>query len=85
MSLESDVTYTAAPANGAEPSLRSTTRRLMSSGTPVATPDALPTLVVMSLRTMPLMLSAFTPFEPSPGNRAGGLLRNRRGGSGGAD
>lgn len=22
----------------------------------------------MSLRTMPLMLSAFTPFEPSPGN-----------------
>jgi hypothetical protein len=40
----------------------------MSSGTPVATPDAPPTLVVMSLRTMPLMLSAFTSFEPSPGN-----------------
>ena len=39
----------------------------MVSGTPLATPLAEPKLVVMSLRTMPLWVSAFGPFEPSPG------------------
>jgi hypothetical protein len=37
------------------------------SGTPVATPDAEPKDLVMSLRTMPDSVSTFGPLEPSPG------------------
>ncbi len=36
-------------------------------GTPSATPDASPKLLVMSLRTTPLSVSTFGPLEPSPG------------------
>jgi hypothetical protein len=39
----------------------------MVSGTPSATPDALPKLDRMSLRTMPLSVSMFGPLDPSPG------------------
>jgi hypothetical protein len=39
----------------------------MVSGTPSATPEALPKLEVMSLRTMPVSVSTLTPLEPSPG------------------
>ena len=42
--------------------------RLIVSGTPSATPLAEPKLDVMSLRTMPLSVRTFGPFEPSPGN-----------------
>ena len=34
---------------------------------PVATPDAAPTLDLMSLRTMPLSVRTLGPFVPSPG------------------
>ena len=37
-------------------------------GTPVAVPLASPKLVRMSLRTIPLSVSTFGPFVPSPGN-----------------
>ena len=37
------------------------------SGTPSAVPDEPPKLDRMSLRTMPLSVSTFGPFEPSPG------------------
>jgi hypothetical protein len=40
----------------------------IAAGTPSATPEAEPKLDVMSLRTTPLSVSAFGPFEPSPGN-----------------
>jgi hypothetical protein len=39
----------------------------MTIGTPSAVPDALPKLVVMSRRTMPLSVRTFGPLEPSPG------------------
>src|SRR5438128_1780264 len=41
--------------------------RLMSSGMPAATPDALPKLERMFLRTTPLWFSTSGPFEPSAG------------------
>src|SRR5688500_18898753 len=37
------------------------------SGTPWATPEAEPKLLVMSLRTMPDSVRTFGPFDPSPG------------------
>jgi hypothetical protein len=40
---------------------------LMVSGTPRATPEAVPKLWVMSLRTMPLWVRMLAPLEPSPG------------------
>jgi hypothetical protein len=45
----------------------SRTFSLMVSGTPVATPDADPKLLVMSLRTIPLSVRTLTPLDPSPG------------------
>ena len=39
----------------------------MVSFTPVAVPDREPKLDRMSDRTMPLVVSTFGPFEPSPG------------------
>jgi hypothetical protein len=45
----------------------SRTLSLIVSGTPLATPDADPKLLVMSLRTMPLSVRTFTPLDPSPG------------------
>ena len=45
----------------------SSTVRLIVSGTPWAAPEAVPKLLVMSLRTIPLSVSTFTPFDPSPG------------------
>ena len=40
----------------------------IARGTPAAVPEADPKLEVMSLRTMPLSVSTFTPLEPSAGN-----------------
>jgi hypothetical protein len=45
----------------------STTVSSTFSGTPVATPDAEPNDLVMSLRTMPDWVRTLGPFEPSPG------------------
>src|SRR4029453_10512741 len=39
----------------------------MVSGTPSATPDADPKLLVMSLRTIPLSVRMLPPVDPSPG------------------
>src|SRR6478736_4599750 len=47
--------------------LRSRTLSLIVTGTPSATPDAVPNDVVRSLRTTPDSVSTLTPFEPSPG------------------
>jgi hypothetical protein len=55
------------PSSGADPLAVSSTLRVIVSGTPEATPEAVPKLLVISLRTMPLSVSTFTPFEPSPG------------------
>ncbi len=60
--------YTAAPANAEQLFAVSTSDSVIASGTPSATPDALPMLDVMSLRTTPLSLSTSGPLEPSPGN-----------------
>ena len=46
----------------------SSTVMVMVSGTPSATPEPVPKLLVMSLRTMPLSVSTLTPFDPSAGN-----------------
>ena len=59
--------YTAAPASGAPLLVVSSTVRVTVAGTPSAMPLAEPKLDRMSLRTMPLSVSTFTPFEPSPG------------------
>src|SRR4051812_11882575 len=59
--------YTAAPASALQPFLLSTTVRLIVSGTPVATPLAVPKLERMLLRTTPLCVSTLGPFVPSPG------------------
>jgi hypothetical protein len=45
----------------------SRTLSLTVSGTPWATADPEPKLLVMSLRTMPLSDRTLTPLEPSPG------------------
>ena len=45
----------------------SRTLSLMVSGTPSATPDADPKLLVMSLRTIPRSVRTLTPLDPSPG------------------
>lgn len=42
-------------------------RRLIVKGTTVAPPDAVPKLVELSMGTMPLSVSTFTPFDPSAG------------------
>src|SRR5918995_1406822 len=52
---------------GPEPLLTSSTVSVIVSGTPTATADADPKLVVMSLRTMPVSVRTLTPLEPSPG------------------
>src|SRR3954447_4332668 len=58
----------AAGGSGAPPEPVSTTVSVTVVGTPSATPEAEPNLLVMSLRTMPLSVRTFTPLEPSPGN-----------------
>ena len=59
--------WTAAPSRPTDPLAVSRTLRLTVSGTPLATPDADPKLLVMSRRTMPLSVRTFTPLDPSPG------------------
>ncbi len=59
--------YTARPCTGAQSDIRSPTVSVIVVGTPCAVVVDEPKLDRMSLRTIPLAVSTFTPFEPSPG------------------
>jgi hypothetical protein len=59
--------YTAAFARAEHPLAVSWIVRVTVVGTPAATVVEVPKLDVMSLRTMPLSVSTFGPFDPSPG------------------
>ena len=55
------------PASAAQPALTFTSVSSIVSGIPAAVPVIAPKLGRMSLRTMPVDVSVFGPFVPSPG------------------
>jgi hypothetical protein len=71
--------YMAAPGSGTQPFAASTIVKSTTSSTPSATPLEDPMLDRMSLRTTPLWLRMFLPFDPSPGNGpavSGGMIEH---------